>query len=409
MTDYPDQAMPLLPSSVSLNPFSSEAQQDPYAVYARLRKEDPVYWSDELGFWLISSYDAVVLALRHPLFSRDTERPRDPSRPLTALHKTVGNMFLYTDPPRHTRLRGLVNKAFTPRIVEQLRSRIQAVTDDLLDAVAPRGRMDVIRDFSFPLPAIVIAEMLGVPPKDRERFKSWSSALAAIQDPWPTPSAISQANSALIDASAYVKALIRTRRVRGGDDLLSGLIAAEENGDVLSEDELIATCVLILTAGHETTMNLIGNGLLALLQNPHEFDRLRADPTLVPSAVEEFLRYEAPVQLTGRRALDDFKLAGRQIRAGDSAVLIIGSANRDPARFEEPDQLNITRQDNRHLSFGHGIHFCLGAPLARAEAQIAFLTLLTRFPSMTFASEPYVRAPLSLVRGLSSFPVELTP
>jgi cytochrome P450 len=390
----------------SLNPFAADIRDDPYPVYAELRETDPVYWSEDLNLWLVSSYETVQHALRAPELSRATEGERRPGQHVGSMKLMNQRMLIYNDPPVHTRSRSLVNKAFTPSVVERMRAKIQSVTDTLLDAVEPDGGMDLVRSFSYPLPAIVIAEMLGAPSEDHDHFKAWSSALAATQDPFPPRDAVHHADAAIEEANAYLHNLCQQRRKDPADDLLSALIAAEDTGSSLVEDELIATCVLILSAGHETTMNLISNGLLALLLHAEQLDRLRSDPSLIPVAVEELLRYDAPVQMTGRVALSNFRIGSKEISAGQSVVPIIGAANRDPAQFADPDRFDVERQPNHHISFGYGPHFCLGAPLARAEGQIAFATLLRRYAGMRFGGPPPVRSSTNLLRGLSSFPVE---
>jgi cytochrome P450 len=322
-------------------------------------------------------------------------------RPLMQMQR---KWMLLMNPPDHTRLRTLVTKAFTPRVVESLRPRIQEVVDQLLVAVQEAGAMDVIADLAYPLPVIVIAGMLGVPAEDRESFKGWSRDLARTLDPIITPEVLTAGDEATVAFIDYFRALVAKRRKDPQDDLLSGLIAAEEQGDRLSEDELLATAVLLFGAGHETTMNLIGNGLLALLRNPHQFEKLRDDPSLAPSAVEEFLRYDGPVQMTARTALEDVEINGRTIAKGQQAVILLGAANRDPAQFADPDRLDLTRRDNRTLAFSHGIHYCLGAPLARVEAQIAINTLLRRLPALRLQTEELEWRETVTLRGLKALP-----
>jgi cytochrome P450 len=320
-----------------------------------------------------------------------------------------GRSFLFLDPPDHTRLRGLVSKAFTPRVVELLRPRIQQIVDELLDAAAANERMEVIEALAYPLPVQVISEMLGVPSSDSEVFKAWSRVLAQGLDPTPTMDPEQQAR--LIEASTaftdYFRALIAKRRRDPTDDLLSALIAVEERGDTLTEPELLSTCILLLIAGHETTVNLIGNGLLALLRDPGAMSRFRDDPAIEKTAIDELLRYDPPVQLTSRILLDDYEVGGTVIRRGESAVLLLASANRDAAEFEEPDRLDLARQNNRHLAFGYGIHYCLGAPLARVEGQIALTTLTRRFPRMSLITDPPSYKENIVLRGLAALPVSL--
>ncbi len=391
---------------VSFDPMAPEFVADPYPVYHRLRAEDPVHRSP-LGFWVLTRYDDVAAVLRDPRFAKEAIAAFAAERLGTQL-PAMGLSMLDRDPPDHTRLRSLVSKAFTPRVVEALRPEIQRIVDGLLDRVEGAGRMDLIEDFAYPLPVVVICQMLGVPVQDRDRFKAWGldiarglDALLVPGDPDVVPRATA-ARHALAD---YFRALIAERRGSPRGDLLSGLIAAEESGDTLSEDELLATCILLLIAGHETTVNLIGNGTLALLRHPGELERLRANPGLIVTAVEELLRYDGPVQRTARVPSVDVEIGGRTIRKGEMVMPFIGAADRDPAWFRDPDRLDIGRTENRHLAFGLGIHFCLGAPLARLEGQIAIQTLVRRLPALHLTSDrPDYRLSLTL-RGLKTLPV----
>jgi unspecific monooxygenase len=318
--------------------------------------------------------------------------------------------MLDRDPPDHTRLRGLVSKAFTPRVVEGLRPRVQQIVDGLLDQNAARGSMELIEDFAYPLPVTVICEMLGVPVEDHETFKGWSREMARSLDPeeFLPQDVVERRQRAIESFSEYFSRLIEERRARPRDDLLSALIAAEEAGDKLTGPELLAICILLLVAGHETTVNLIGNGTLALLRHPEQLQKLRDDPSLARSAVEEFLRYDPPVQFTGRVALADMEIGGHVLSKGQQAMLLLASANRDPEVFAEPDRLDITRRENRHLSFGHGIHFCLGAPLARVEGEIAFSGLVRRFEGLHLLTEAPEYKENIVLRGLASLPVGFT-
>jgi pimeloyl-[acyl-carrier protein] synthase len=379
---------------------------DPYPLFHRLRAEDPVHHEPDLGFWALTRYADAVIVLREPaLFSseiHDGPRPGSPGL-------TTKGWFVFLDPPRHTRLRALAHAAFTPPVVERLRPRIQTIVDELLDGVAGADGFDLIAHVAFPLPAIVIAELLGVPAGDRERFKAWSRDLAAVGGLLRMATdaaermAHARASGAALDA--YVRDIVRERRRAPRDDLVSRLAHARAADGALSEDEIVDTCVLLLFAGHETTMNLIGNGMLALLRHPGALRRLREDPALIPSAVEELLRYDSPVQARVRVAREAVEIGGRRIAKGERVLVLLGAANRDPARFPEPDRLDVARPDNRHLAFGHGIHFCTGAPLARLEGAIAVRTLLARFPRLALAAGTLVwRATLTL-RGLTALPV----
>jgi unspecific monooxygenase len=315
--------------------------------------------------------------------------------------------FLMLDPPDHTRLRGLVSKAFTVRTVENLRPRIQHLVDELIDAVAPMGAMDVVEDFAYPLPVIIICELLGVPPSDHERFKGWSRDLARGLDPdFIQPAeALERRFETLLTFHEYFRELIARRRSDPGDDVLTGLVHAEERGDTLTEDELLGTCTLLLVAGHETTVNLIANGVLALLRHRDQLERLAADPALIKSSVEEILRFDPPVQFDGRVALTDIEIGGITVEQGEQPMLVLAAANRDPAEFADPESFDIGRSDNRHLSFGYGLHFCLGAPLARLEGQLALGTLVRRLPAMDLAVDAPAYKENLILRGLAELPV----
>ncbi len=397
--------------SVVFDPFHPDHRRDPYPHYHALRESDPVQRHPLLPAWVLTRYCDVLAALRDPRFSVDRTRSnlfRGSQSPLKQLgegfRRAFLNMMLFRDPPDHTRLRNLVNKVFTPRMVGSLRPRIQKIVDDRLDAVEERGEMDLVRDLADPFPVTVIAEMLGIPAADREEFRRWSRDLIALTEPTAlfTPGAADSAERSLGEMRSYFDGVVAERQAEPRDDLLSALARAGEDGDRLNGDELFAMSVLILIAGHETTANLIGNAVLALLRNPGERKRLVDDPSLIQSAVEEFLRYDSVVQATARIALEDCEIGGRTIPEGDALILVLGAANRDPAQFTEPDRLDLGRQENRHLAFGFGAHFCLGAGLARLEATVALGTLLRRFPKLEGdVSEPDWK-PTALLRGLAS-------
>ncbi len=390
------------------DPFLPEFNANPYPFYRRLREADPVHQSP-LGFWVLTRYDDCVLVLRDPRFGRAGFE--------AVLESVYGNSveqgrlptsMLFRDPPDHTRLRGLVSRAFTPRVVEGLRPRIQQIVDALLDRVRDVGRMEVISDLAYPLPVTVISEMLGVPEEDRERIKQWSADIARSLDAigLPTdPAIVDRGRTARLAIGDYFRSLLPDRKKHPRGDLLSLLIEAEEQGDKLSEGELLATCVLLYIAGHETTVNLIGNGLLALLRHPAELARLRSDASLTQNAVEELLRYDGPVQRTARITNTDVEISGHKIPKGAMVVPVIGAANRDPAHFPSPDRLDVSRPDNRHIAFGFGIHFCLGAPLARLEGQITLETLLRRLPRLALATETPEWRDSQVLRGLKALPV----
>lgn len=393
-------------STVTFDPLDPAFVADPYPTYHRLRAEDPVHRSP-LGFWVLTRYDDVVSVLRDPRMGKEAIEAAAAARYGTP-RPAVGLSMLLRDPPDHTRLRGLVSKAFTPRVVQGLRPRIQEIVDSLLARVEGAGAMDLIADFAYPLPVIVICEMLGVPADDRDTFRAWGLDVARSLDAvlLPAGSDVARRGRASRDQLAeYFRRLIAARRRSPRADLLSDLIAAEEAGDKLSEDELLATCILLLIAGHETTVNLIGNGTLALLRHPAELQRLREAPSLVQSAVEELLRFDGPVQRMTRVPGEDVVVGGTTIAKGDLVMTFIGAADRDPAHFPEPDRLDLARADNRHIAFGWGIHFCLGAPLARIEGQIAIGTLVERLPRLALATPaPEHRESLTL-RGLKALPV----
>jgi cytochrome P450 len=393
-------------AGVPFHPMDPEFVADPYPMYQRLRAEDPVHHSP-LGFWVLTRYDDVVAALRDPRLAKEAIASFVAAR-FGAPIPAMGQSMLDRDPPDHTRLRGLVSKAFTPRVVEGLRPHIQQIVDGLLDRAEDAGAMDLIEEFAYPLPVMIICRMLGVPVADQERFKAWSLDVARGLDAilLPPDSDVGRRAIAARHALAdYFRALIAERRAAPRGDMLSGLIAAEEAGDTLSEEELLATCILLLIAGHETTVNLIGNGTLALLRHPDQLQRLRDNPGLIGTAVEELLRYDGPVQRTARIPGEDVTIGGVTIPRGDMVMPFIGAADRDPAQFPEPDRLDIGRAENRHIAFGWGIHFCLGAPLARLEGQIAIGTLVRRLPKLALATgRPEFRQSLTL-RGLKSLPV----
>ena len=394
-------------SEVVFNPLLPEFHANPYPFYRRLREEDPVHHS-ALGIWVLTRYDDVVMALRDPRFGREgmaelmEARLGVPARPANARD------MLFRDPPDHTRLRALVSRAFTPRVVEAVRPHIQEIVDGLLDRVEGARGMDVIEDLAYPLPVTVICEMLGVPTSDQDIFKQWSADIARSLDAaiLPAGSEVTTRGQEAGDAlREYFRSLIAVRRKQPRADLLSALIAAGEQGDKLSEPELLATCALLLIAGHETTVNLIGNGLFALLRHPAELQALADDPALIQTGVEELLRFDGPVQRTGRMTMADVEIGGRQIPKGSIVAAVIGAANRDPAHFPDPDRLDVARRENRHIAFGFGIHFCLGAPLARIEGQVAIGTLLRRMPALKLVSDTPEWRESSVLRGLKTLPV----
>ena len=397
--------------AVQFNPLLPEVRANPYPLYRQLREEEPVHWSELMEAWVLTRYDDVSALLKDSRFSADRRKANNRfAREAAARLQEGGPLagattMLGSDPPEHTRLRGLVSKAFTPRVVEAMRPHIQEIVDSLLDDVQESGRMDIIGDLAYPLPVIVIAEMLGVPPEDRDDFKRWSDDIVATLGPLAAPEVIEQARISIQEMADYFNAVIAERRREPREDLLSGLIAAEERGEVLSEEELLATCILLLAAGNETTTNLIGNGMLALLRHPDQLEKLRDQPSLTDSAIEEFLRYDGPVQSTARVATEQLEIRGTTIEEAQLVIALLGAANRDPEQFPNPDELDIARQPNQHIAFGQGLHFCLGSPLARMEGQIAFETLLRRMPNPRLESEEIEWGGSFILRGLKRLPI----
>ena len=376
---------------------SPEFLADPYPIYSRLRSEAPVYWSDSWKAWLITRYRDVASALLDPRRFSSAGRvtsllahlPQTERHRLHPLESHFASGLINSDPPDHTRVRALINKAFTPRRVEVMRPRVDEIVGQLLDQVQSKGQMDVVRDLAYPLPAIVIAEMLGVPVGDRDSFKLWADEISSFQGTGrATAAGATNSQEYLLQMRAYLRDLIENRRQHPREDLLSAMVAAEEEGNKLSLEELLSTCVTLMIAGHETTTCLITLGLWLLLQNSDEMRRLKQDPALVNSAVEEFLRYESPIQKDMRRVTEDAEFGGKRLRRGDIALLMLGAANRDPEQFTEPDRFDIGRKENRHLAFGYGIHFCVGASLARLEAPIAIKAVLDRMPNLQLSEQP---------------------
>jgi hypothetical protein len=392
------------------NPLSPDFIRDPYPHYERLRTTDPMHVT-ALGSFVASRHAEASLVLRDKRFGKDyverTIRRYGPDIMEQPVFRSMSHWMLQQDPPDHTRLRGLVVKAFTARRVEDMRPRIQQIVDQTLDAIAGQGHMDLIEDFAFRLPVTIICDMLGIPEDHREVFYKSSRDGGRLLDPVQlTPAEIEKGNAGNAMAQMYFQQLFELRRRNPGDDLVTQLVQAEEDGSKLSNEELTANIILLFGAGHETTVNLIGNGLLALHRNPDQLALLKSNPALITNAIEEFLRYDSSVQMSGRVALEDVEVGGKKIPKGESVLCLLGSANRDPAVYpDRPDRLDIIRPNVRPLSFGGGIHFCLGAQLARIEAEIAISTLLRRLPELRLdnAEDPEWR-PTFVLRGLKALP-----
>jgi cytochrome P450 len=390
---------------MQFDPRAPEFRANPYPYYELLQAHAPIFYWDAWGFWFLSRYDDCHALLRDDRLGRDESGGYVPPPQQKPLFEMMSHWMLVMDPPDHTRLRSLVHKAFTPRMVSQLRPSVQQIADDLLDKAQEKGTMEVIGDLAYPLPVTVICVLLGIPPSDHIHFHGWSDAIARSLDLTEETAVYDRAARATVDLTAYLEQLVTERRARPRDDLLSALVSVEEQGEKLTREELFATCALLLIAGHETTVNLIGNGTLALLRHPEQWQRLRENPELVQSAVEELLRYESPVQLTARVAHQDIDYKGHVFRKGQQVSFLLGAANRDASQFPDPARLDIARADNRHLAFGGGIHYCLGAPLARLEGEIAFQSLARRLPNLSLAADTIAYRDNLTLRGLESLPV----
>lgn len=406
-----------MPTIERFDPFRPDIHADPYPFYAILREQDPIHWgmpflATQPGAWYVSRYDDIVRILKDPGFVKNLGTVYLPETlppvpdAIQFYSEMARHAILLNDPPDHTRLRKLVSQAFTPRVIEQLHSPIAAIATGLLDDVSAPSELDLIAGYAFPLTLQVITTMIGIPDEHRDRLWRWSRVLIRTLDLAPPMALLLEADRVAHEAFAFFQEVIIERRTHPRDDLLSSLIAAHDQEDQLSEEELIVMCTLLLIAGFDTTVNLIGNGMLALLQHAEQMALLRGQPQLIPSAIEEFLRYEPSTQKALRYATADGELRGKQIGTGQAVILLLASANRDPAVFPDPDRLDITRTGNRHLGFGAGIHFCLGAPLARLEGQIAISTLLRRYPRIDLlAEQPEWREDLVTFRRLARLPV----
>ena len=395
--------------------YSDRFRAETYATFARMREEDGVFCQPgidgETMLWFVTRHDdAVAVLLDDERFVRDPTLALTPEELVAFRNEMPERAFidshmLNKDGADHRRLRRLVTKAFTPRMVDQLRPRIQEIADGLIDAVESRGEMDLVDEFAFPLPITVIAELLGIPVADRDRFRRWTNAIIT---PALTPEELALFGEAADEFVTYLRELFERRRSTPGADLISAFLQVEEGGDTLSEEELFSMVVLLIIAGHETTVSLIGNAVLALLQHPDQRQTLESEPARMSHAIEELLRYDGPVERTLLRwAAADVELGGQLIRRGEGVIVILGSADRDPSRFSDPDKLDFAREDIKHLGFGRGSHYCLGAPLARLEAEVALTTLLRRLPGLQLAMpvEELRWRPVPLFRSLASLQV----
>jgi cytochrome P450 len=397
--------------------FDSDFISNPYRTYSHLRTAAPLHWADKFrsGAWLVPRYADVLGGLHDSRLSSQRSHtltaalPSEVQAEFATFNQIFSRWMLFLDPPQHSRLRKLLNKEFTPNMIQRLRPRIQQVVNTLLDDVVGRSEMEFMTEFANPLPVRVIAEMLGIPTADQRDFQIWSDDLAEVfGNAAATVETAQRAQNSLVSLTEYFRALLPERRENKGDDLVSLLLRVEEEGEVLTGEELLAQCSMLLVAGHETTRNLLGNGLLALLHHRDQFAKLKENPSLINSAVREFARFDSPVQFSGRAATQDFSWHEQEIRKGQTVILLLGSANHDPERFSDPEKLEISRDEGMPLSFGHGIHFCIGAALGQAEAEIAFTTLLERTSNLRMLDEvPAWRSNLSF-RGLKKLPLSLS-
>jgi len=386
-----------------------EVLANPYPLYRRLRSEAPVHWDPYLHAWVVTRYADVVTVLHHFSANRTPTPEQFAAMGLSELGPIAQMMtrqMLFMDAPAHTRLRGLATMAFTPARVEVLRSHIRSILDDLMAPLLRAGRMDVIGDLAAPLPAIVTAEMLGVPTSDCDRLKAWSADFAEVLGNFQhNPDRASRTLKCVEEMTVYFREAIRRMKAEPRAGLINSFMTAELDGDRLTEDEIIANCIVTMVGGQETTTNLIGNGVLSLVRHPHQLQRLRKDLSLIPSAVEELLRYESPSQHTARICPEDTELGGKIIRKGQAVIAVMGAGNRDPERFPDPDRLDLGRTDNRHLAFGWASHFCFGAALARIEGQLVFEALASRTANLVLEPRPIVWRENLGLRGLTALPV----
>lgn len=404
------------PGPTRFNPLLPDYIIDPHPQLHRLRDEDPVHWSSTLGVWILTRYADVHAALRDSRFScmagrweqyqKFFLRGGSATSPMAEMYK---RWMLQVDPPDHTRLRGLVNKAFTPRVVEKMRPAVQRSVDELIDRVIASGRMDVMSDLAFPLPIMVICDLLGVPREDNEKIRDWTAALLPSLSPAISADGVARVNSVIVEYREYFRELAHQRRAEPKDDMLSALIAARENDQKLSEEELLATCILLAFAGHATTAQLTGRAMHFLLQHPDQRQKLMDDSSLIGNAIEEVCRYDSMLQLVYRTTKEPVTIGSKTIPASQMVFLSLAAANRDPSQFPDPDRFDISRDASKHIAFAYGIHYCVGAPLARLEGQIAVNTMLRRLPDLKLDAAGIRREPSLLLRGLTALPVTFCP
>jgi cytochrome P450 len=385
---------------------------DPHPTFRRMRAEDPVYWHPRLRMWFLTRYDDIQSIARDPRFSArradhfGRDAPAGVRDKLEIFNRFISDFLLFHDPPTHTRLRALVSKAFAPHVIDGLRPFIQGLVDEMVDAVQAEGRMDVVRDIARPLPAAVITKMLGIPRGDFDKFKGWTDDMFMLLGSGvATAELVEVGYRGIVGLKDYFREIIAQHRKHPRDDVLSMLISAEDQGNMLNEEEIVATCAILLVAGHETTTNLIANGHLSLLRHPQQLQMLRDDPELIGGAVEEVLRYDNAAFRVMRRAREDVEIGGKLIQAGQIAFGLIHAGNRDPARFMDPERLDITRKDNHHLGFGYGAHFCVGASVARLETRIALNTVVQRLPGLALGDAPLEWFPNLVFHGVRALPV----
>lgn len=388
---------------------SPEFLRNPYPYYDKLRSINPIFWGNSVKYpgWYVTGYEEAVAILKDTRFHNRIPLP-ETSKKYEQLKNIQNNMVLFKNQPDHKRLKMLVSKGFTPSVLEDYRPYIEETVNELLDGMENKKRMDVVSDFSFPLASLIIAKIIGVPAEERNQFREWAVTLIQTIDFTRTRKVLATGNETITKQLDYFRELITKRKHNPQDDLISMLIKEEQQGDKLTDEELLATCILLVIAGHETTVNLISNSVLSLLHHPEQLEELKQRPLLIERAVEEFLRYESPTQITARIASEDIEINGTTIKKGEQVYILLGAANRDPKKFINANVLEITRNPNPHIAFGYGIHFCIGSSLARLEAQIAIQTLLQRLPNLQIATPDLQWRKLTGFRSLKELPITFT-